>query len=138
MLHITKIKPMFTNLLVTKEVFDKDMCEGGVIIANKGDMKLYQTVLAIGPAIRDIKVGDKVMLRLDDYAVKKYSKNSLQNDMDNNPIITWNLPFETIEDDKGNSIECLYIKDRDVKFVFEGEERDDALILPEKKKFVIS
>lgn len=138
MLHITKIKPMFTNLLVTKEVFDKDMCEGGVIIANKGDMKLYQTVLAIGPAIKDIKVGDKVMLRLDDYAVKKYSKNSLQNDMDNNPIITWNLPFETIEDDKGNSIECLYIKDRDVKFVFEGEERDDTLILPEKKKFVIS
>ena len=138
MLHITKIKPMFTNLLVTKEVFDKDMCEGGVIIANKGDMKLWQTVLAVGPAIRDIKVGDKVMLRLDDYAVKKYSKNSLQNDMDNNPIITWNLPFETIEDDKGNSIECLYIKDRDVKFVFEGEERDDALILPEKKKFVIS
>lgn len=138
MLHITKIKPMFTNLLVTKEVFDKDMCEGGVIIANKGDMKLWQTVLAVGPAIRDIKVGDKVMLRLDDYAVKKYSKNSLQNDMDNNPIITWNLPFETIEDDKGNSIECLYIKDRDVKFVFEGEERDDALILPKKKKFVIS
>lgn len=138
MLHITKIKPMFTNLLVTKEVFDKDMCDGGVIIANKGDMKLWQTVLAVGPAIRDIKVGDKVMLRLDDYAVKKYSKDSLQNDMDNNPIITWNLPFETIEDDKGNSIECLYIKDRDVKFVFEGEERDDTLILPEKKKFVIS
>lgn len=138
MLHITKIKPMFTNLLVTKEVFDKDMCEGGVIVANKGDMKLWQTVLAVGPAIRDIKVGDKVMLRLDDYAVKKYSKDSLQNDMDNNPIITWNLPFETIEDDKGNSIECLYIKDRDVKFVFEGEERDDTLILPEKKKFVIS
>lgn len=138
MLHITKIKPMFTNLLVTKEVFDKDMCEGGVIVANKGDMKLWQTVLAVGPAIRDIKVGDKVMLRLDDYAVKKYSKDSLQNDMDNNPIITWNLPFETIEDDKGNSVECLYIKDRDVKFVFEGEERDDALILPEKKKFVIS
>lgn len=138
MLHITKIKPMFTNLLVTKEVFDKDMCEGGVIVANKGDMKLWQTVLAVGPAIRDIKVGDKVMLRLDDYAVKKYSKNSLQNDMDNNPIITWNLPFETIEDDKGNSIECLYIKDRDVKFVFEGEERDDTLILPKKKKFVIS
>ena len=138
MLHITKIKPMFTNLLVTKEVFDKDMCEGGVIVANKGDMKLWQTVLAVGSAIRDIKVGDKVMLRLDDYAVKKYSKDSLQNDMDNNPIITWNLPFETIEDDKGNSIECLYIKDRDVKFVFEGEERDDTLILPEKKKFVIS
>lgn len=138
MLHITKIKPMFTNLLVTKEVFGKDMCEGGVIVANKGDMKLWQTVLAVGPAIRDIKVGDKVMLRLDDYAVKKYSKDSLQNDMDNNPIITWNLPFETIEDDKGNSVECLYIKDRDVKFVFEGEERDDALILPEKKKFVIS
>lgn len=138
MLHITKIKPMFTNLLVTKEVFDKDMCEGGVIVANKGDMKLWQTVLAVGPAIRDIKVGDKVMLRLDDYAIKKYSKDSLQNDMDNNPIITWNLPFETIEDDKGNSIECLYIKDRDVKFVFEGEERDDTLILPEKKKFVIS
>lgn len=137
MLHITKIKPRANYMLVTADTFDKDMIEKGVIVAKKGDLKLWQSVLAIGPMIRNIEIGDKVMINPMKYAVRKYNQNSVQNDLDNNPVLSYNFPFETIEDSEGNPQECLYISDDAVKYAFEGEEKDDALIIPGKKKFII-
>ena len=138
MLHITKIKPLFNHILVTGDKFEKDMIVGGVIVAKKGDLKLWQTVVATGPTARDIKAGDKVMIIPDHFAVKKYNKNSVQNDLDNNPVLAYNFPFETVEDEKGEAKDCLYISDNDVRYVFEGEEKEDTLILPGKKKVILS
>ena len=137
MLHVTKIKPLFDHLLTTADKFDKDMIHNGVIVAGKGDLKLWQTVVAVGSVVRDIKVGDKVMINPNNFAVKKYNKNSVQNDLDNNPVLTYNFPFETVDDEKGNPKDYLYISDRDVKYVFEGTEKDDSLILPGKPKLII-
>ena len=137
MLHVTKIKPLFDHLLITADRFDKDMIHNGVIVAGKGDLKLWQTVVAVGSVVRDIKVGDKVMINPNDFAVKKYNKNSVQNDLDNNPVLTYNFPFETVDDEKGNPKDYLYISDRDVKYVFEGTEKDDSLILPGKTKLIM-
>ena len=137
MLHVTKIKPLFDHLLITADRFDKDMIHNGVIVAGKGDLKLWQTVVAVGSGVRDIKVGDKVMINPNDFAVKKYNKNSVQNDLDNNPVITYNFPFETVDDEKGNPKDYLYISDRNVKYVFEGTEKDDSLILPGKTKLIV-
>lgn len=137
MLHVTKIKPLFDHLLITADRFEKDMVHNGVILANKGDLKLWQTVVAVGSVVRDIKVGDKVMINPNDFAVKKYNKNSVQNDLDNNPVITYNFPFETVDDEKGNPKDYLYISDRNVKYVFEGIEKDESLILPGKPKLII-
>nr|DAD98386.1 MAG TPA: mHsp60, mHsp10, Mitochondrial, Chaperonin, Complex, Symmetric [CrAss-like virus sp. ctWDt29] len=137
MLHVTKIKPLFDHLLITADRFEKDMIHSGVILAKKGDLKLWQTVVDVGSVVRDIKVGDKVMINPNDFAVKKYNKNSVQNDLDNNPVITYNFPFETVDDEKGNPKDYLYISDRNVKYVFEGIEKDDSLILPGKPKLII-
>lgn len=137
MLHVTKIKPLFDHLLITADRFEKDMIHSGVILANKGDLKLWQTVVAVGSVVRDIKVGDKVMINPNDFAVKKYNKNSVQNDLDNNPVLTYNFPFETVDDEKGNPKDYLYISDRNVKYVFEGIEKDESLILPGKPKLII-
>ena len=137
MLHVTKIKPLFDHLLITADRFEKDMVHSGVILAKKGDLKLWQTVVAVGSVVRDIKVGDKVMINPNNFAVKKYNKNSVQNDLDNNPVLTYNFPFETVDDEKGNPKDYLYISDRDVKYVFEGTEKDDSLILPGKTKLII-
>lgn len=137
MLHVTKIKPLFDHLLITADRFDKDMIHNGVIVAGKGDLKLWQTVVAVGSVVRDIKVGDKVMINPNNFAVKKYNKNSVQNDLDNNPVLTYNFPFETVDDEKGNPKDYLYISDRDVKYVFEGTEKDDSLILPGKTKLIV-
>lgn len=137
MLHVTKIKPLFDHLLITADRFEKDMVHSGVILANKGDLKLWQTVVAVGSVVRDIKVGDKVMINSNDFAVKKYNKNSVQNDLDNNPVLTYNFPFETIDDEKGEPKDYLYISDRNVKYVFEGTEKEDSLILPGKPKLIV-
>lgn len=137
MLHVTKIKPLFDHLLITADKFEKDMIHSGVILANKGDLKLWQTVVAVGSVVRDIKVGDKVMINPNDFAVKKYNKNSVQNDLDNNPVLTYNFPFETIDDEKGEPKDYLYISDRNVKYVFEGIEKDESLILPGKPKLIV-
>ncbi len=133
MLHITKIKPTFNHVLITADKFEKDMIQESVIVANKGDLKLWQTVVAVGSAVRDIKVGDKVMIIPEHFAVKKYNKNSVQNDLDNNPTLTYNFPFETIDNEKGEPEDYLYISDQDVRYIFEGEEKDDSLIVPGKK-----
>lgn len=137
MLHVTKIKPLFDHLLITADRFEKDMIHSGVILANKGDLKLWQTVVAVGSVVRDIKVGDKVMINPNDFAVKKYNKNSVQNDLDNNPVLTYNFPFEIVDDEKGEPKNYLYISDRNVKYVFEGIEKDESLILPGKPKLIV-
>lgn len=137
MLHITEIKPTYNHLLVTGDTFEKDMIQGGVIVAKKGDLKLWQKVVAIGPSVRDIKVGDMVMIIPDHFAVKKYNKNSVQNDLDNNPIITYNFPFETIDDEKGDPHDYLYIADNDIRYVFKGYEKEEPLIIPGKKMLIV-
>lgn len=138
MLHIKKIKPLFTSLITTGDKFEKDMYEGGLIVANKGDLKLWQKVLYVGSMVKDINVGDMVMINPADYMVRKYSKDSVQNDLDNNPTIRWNFNWITIDDENGNPQECLMLKDRDILYVFEGEEKDGPTIITGEKKIILN
>lgn len=141
MLHIKELKPMFTSILTTGEKYKEDMRENGLIVAKKGDLKAYQKVLAIGSSVRDIKVGDTVMIDITHFAVMKYSPESIKNDFDMNKVVRWNIPWVIIDDEKGESQDCLLISDRDVRFVFVGEEVNEAakvdIILP-KKGFIAS
>ena len=136
MLQITKVKPMFTSIVTTADRFDKDMVEGGLIIAKKGDLKLWQKIIAVGTSVRDLKEGDMVMINADHYALKRYDKNSLQNDMDNNPTIRYAFNFLDIyETDEPK--ECLLINDRDVLYAFEGKEVDSSDSVTEEKPKII-
>ena len=108
----------------------------GLIVAKQGDLKVWQKVIAIGSSVRDISVGDMVMINIANYAVKKYSKNSIQNDLDNNPKIRYNLNWVTMDDENGKSMDCLLLNDRDVLYSFEGEEKDEVIQIPEKKIIV--
>lgn len=136
MLHIKKIKPMFTNIITTGDRFEKDFTQGGLIVAKQGDLKVWQKVIAIGSSVRDINVGDMVMINIANYAVRKYSKDSIQNDLDNNPKIRYNLNWVTMDDENGNSMNCLLLNDRDVLYSFEGEEKEEVIQIPEKKVIV--
>lgn len=131
MLNIKSIRPMFTGILTTGERYTEDMRTGGVIVANKGDLKAYQKVLAVGPLVRDINVGDQVMIDLSHFAVMKLDPNSIKKEFDMDKVVRWNIPWITV-----NGEECLLINDRDVKFVFEGEETNEPLIMPEKPKII--
>ena len=136
MLHIKKIKPLFTSIVTTGDKYEEDMYNEGLIEARKGDLKTYQKVVAVGSSVRDIKVGDLVMINVMNYAVKRYSKDSVQNDMDNNPVLRFEFNWVQVDDEEGKSQDCLLLNDRDILFVFEGEEiqgKKNPLILPDKE-----
>lgn len=140
-LKIKKITPMFTGIVTTGERYNEDMYDEGIIIAKKGDLKTYQEVIAVGNAVRGVNVGDKVMINVANYAVKRYDKNSIQNDMDNNPTIRFNFNWVQIDDGEGNPKDCLLLNDRDILFIFEGEEVQGVkspIVVPEKKGLILN
>ena len=136
MLEIYEIKPLYNNILTTGDRYEEDEVDGGLIVNSKGDLKLYQTVIEVGSTVRDIKVGDTVMIDPRNYMVMKYDPNSLKNDMDMNKVIRYNFPWVTLKDKDGKSKDCLYLSDRDIKFVFKGKEVRRSIIIPEQKLII--
>lgn len=128
MIHITKVRPLYTSVVTTGDRFEKDMTEGGLIVAAKGDLKLWQTVVAVGDSVRSVSPGDKVMISLENYAVRRYDKNSLQNDLSNNRTVAYNLRWITIDGEDGKPRECLLLTDRDILYAFEGGESESPVI----------
>ena len=142
MLKITKINPVATRMLVTGEVYSEDMYnDHGIIENKKGDMKEYQTVVEVGPMVRDIKVGDKVMLNMMHFAVLQYDKNSIKNDMGMQKIKGYQFPKIELTKEDGSKQECLYIDQQDIVFSFEGREvqgKKNPILIPEKKGITLN
>ena len=135
MLKIKSIKPMFDSLVTTMNKYEQDGFENGVIVKQAGSLKEYQTVIAVGPAVRNIEVGDKVMINPSRYAKMKHNEGSLKNGIvADNPIIGYEFRTVTINDE-----ECLYLQSQDIMYSFEGEEVEDkkdnkvSLIMPNNK-----
>ena len=130
---------MFTALITTMDKYEKDMTTGGLINVTKmqGGLKEYQTVLAVGGSVRDIKVGDLVCVNPTRFAVKKHQEGSLKDGViSDNPVTTYN--FDVVEMD---GKQCLLLQDRDIDFIIEEwEEIPDnpsPIIQPEKKKLIV-
>lgn len=132
MLKIKKIKPMFTSLITTMNKYEQDnITKGGLIDSTKqqGTLKEYQTVVAVGDSVRNIKVGDLVCINPTRFAVKKHREGSMRDGViTDNPIITYN--FDTVEMD---GKQCLLLQDRDIDYIIEDFEEvpDTATTLNE-------
>lgn len=120
MIKIKKIKPMFTSLITTMDKYEHDVTTGGVIDVTRqqGTIKEYQTVLAVGSLVKDIKEGDMVCINPSRFAIKKHQAGTLKDGIvSDNPVIKYN--FDIIEiDDK----QCLLLQDRDIDFIVEEYE----------------
>ena len=132
MLKIKSIKPMFDSLITTMNKYEEDGFENGVIVKQAGSLKEYQKVIAVGPAVRNIEVGDTVMINPIRYAKMKHKEGSLKNGViTDNPVIGYEFKTVTINDE-----ECLYLQSQDIMYSFEGEEvedKKDNIILPDNK-----
>ena len=133
MLKIKSIKPMFDSLITTMNKYEEDGFENGVIVKQAGVLKEYQKVIAVGPAVRNIEVGDMVMINPIRYAKMKHKEGSLKNGViTDNPVIGYEFKAVTINDE-----ECLYLQSQDIMYSFEGEEvedkKDSNIILPDNK-----
>jgi co-chaperonin GroES (HSP10) len=146
MIKIDEIKPMFDQLLVTTEKYLEDQYEGGLLMAQKGDLKEVQTVYAVGDYVKRnniIHEGDKVLWNARDYEVKKYSDGSMKNNIiDVNRTVAYN--FDTIE---VGGITYLKLKDRDIDgIVLKCHQTNEKpkkqkpkahIITPDKPKVII-
>lgn len=132
MLNIKKIKPMANYLVTTKDEYGgEDTTQGGLITKMKGSLKEYQRVVAVGPVVRGIQVGDIVCINPKRYARYKHNPGSLKNGViSDNPVISYN--FNVIELDH---VPHLLLTDQDIDFVIEDyeEEKESNIIIPEKK-----
>ena len=121
MLKVNKIKPLFTALITTMDKYEQNnITEEGLIDTTRqeGTIKEYQKVLAIGDAVRSIKVGDLVCVNPARFAVKKHEKGSMRDGViADNPVITYN--FDVVE--MGGN-QCLLLQDRDIEYVIEDYE----------------
>lgn len=130
MLKVKKIKPLFTSLITTMDKYEQDkITDGGLIDTSKqqGTLKEYQTVLAVGDSVRNIKVGDLVCVNPARFAVRKHEKGSMRDGIiTDNPVVGYN--FDIVEMDGKN---CLLLQDRDIEFIIEDfEEVPDSIPSP--------
>lgn len=140
MLKIKKIKPMFTSLITTMDKYEQDkLTNGGLIDSTKqqGTLKEYQTVLAVGDSVRNIKVGDLVCINPSRFAVKKHKEGSMRDGViTDNPVVTYN--FDIVEMD---GKQCLLLQDRDIEYIIEDyEEVPDpapSIIEPVENKLIV-
>lgn len=131
MFKIKAIKPCFNGILVTCNKYPSDYRVGGIIDSSKANsIKEYQTVVAVGPMVRGVEVGDTVFINPKRYAVKKHQEGSLKDGViTDNPVIGYNFTVINIEDKP-----YLYLQDNDIEYVAIGEEVEESTIeLPDKR-----
>ena len=118
-LNIKKIRPMFNALVTTFDVFEETE-SNGIIGADEmaGQPKPYQTVVAVGPAVAHINVGDIVAIDFSRYARKQHKDGSLKDGViQDNPVVSY--AFNTIPLD---GVEHLFLYANDIQFVIEDHE----------------
>lgn len=111
---------MGSSIITTMNKYEEDgTTSSGLIDPTKrtGTLKEYQTVVAVGSYVRDIKVGDLVCVDPRNYAVKKYKENSIKSDLMENEVVRYN--FNTIDID---GVPHLMLRDTDVSFIVEEWE----------------
>lgn len=140
MKKLIKVTPLFNRIITTMDTYEHDQYVNGLIDTRKakGSLKEYQTVIAVGTTVRDIKEGDVVCIDPTRYMVTKHRDKSLQgNIMGDDMAIGYK--FNTI---KLGDEECLMLFDQDISFIVEDSEdvEDQAaplIIQPEKPNIIV-
>ena len=118
MINIKKVKPMFNAIITTMNRYEDDDSSDTLIKNTSGSLKDYQTVVAVGGSVRDIKAGDVVQIDPSRYAQKQHREDSLKNGIvSDNPVMSYN--FKTILID---GEQCLLLYDSDISYIIEEYE----------------
>ena len=115
---VLEIKPMFTGVITTMDMYkpEEQMIEGTNLIdgrKTKYTVKELQKVIAVGPQVRDIKVGDLVCINPSRFAKTVHKPGSLEEcTVKDNPVIEY--LFDMVDID-GKTY--LYLQDRDINYI---------------------
>lgn len=142
MLELRKVQPMFSQVLVTEELYGyDDVSAGGVIVNVKGDIKSYQTVVAVGSDVTQVKPGDVVKINFAKYAILKEDPNSVKA-INDNKVVTLRLNEVEMTDKDGNSVMCFLIDQRDIQYILKDYDevvynKKDELVKIGKTKLIL-
>ena len=118
MMNIKKVKPMFNAIITTMNRYEDDDDSDTLIKNTSGSLKEYQTVVAIGGSVREIKVGDVVQIDPSRYAQKQHKEDSLKNGIvSDNPVMSYNFKTVLIDGEQ-----CLLLYDSDISYIIEEYE----------------
>ena len=136
-MNIKKIKPLFTAVVVTANIYSRDYKEHNIISPKANKLKEYQKVVAVGDSCRGIEEGDLVCIDLSSYAQWKYKKNSVKSDMEelHNEVVGYNVPQIKIDGQ-----DCMYLDVRDIKYIvqdYEDKENEEQTIITPSKSIVL-
>lgn len=135
---LKKIRPLWNTVITTMDVYEEDSYINGVLDVTKakGSLKEYQTVIAVGDLVKNIKVGDFVCIDPTRYMIPVHKDKSLRNNIIGDDV-TAGYRFNTIRIDNK---ECLKLFDQDIMFIIEESEDVDtgpAIVAPERPKIVV-
>lgn len=123
-MKIKKIKPLLNHVVTTADVYSSTQLNNGLIEDNKseGNIKEWQTVVAVGPNVMTVKVGDVVCINPKAYArpVHTQRQDSL-NGLGSTDEVEMVVQFPIIDI---NDVPHLFIYDRDIDFIIEDMEND--------------
>ena len=117
MLEIKEIKPIGSQVLVTKNLYGwDDKNEAGLIIHYCGDIKSYQTVVAVGDDVKFVKPGDVVEINFYKYCEFKNDENSVKVN-GTNQVINLHLNIVEMVGEDNEPVDCFLIDQRDIKYI---------------------
>lgn len=128
MINIKKIRPMFNQVICTMDIYGDEEIKSQDIIDYKkvqNPIKEYQKVVAVGPMVKNIAVGDLVMVNPKRYSKMKHQEGSLKDGVIGDNMVV-EYKFNVIELDH---MKYLLLTDQDIDFVIEEyeEEQDDIV-----------
>lgn len=131
---IKKIKPLFNTIVTTMDTYtEEELKIGGIIDSSKISLpiKEYQTVVAIGPTVRNIEVGDVVKINPTRYKVREFKEEPKENSIRN--TLVKNTPSYQFKFVKIDGINYLLLADSDIEFIveeYEEEPPQSDIIIP--------
>lgn len=114
---IKKIKPLHTSIVTTCAQWETDGMSDGLIDTDKqsGIVKPFQKVVAVGPMVRNINVGDLVEIDPTRFMKKRYMDGSLKDGaVAQNEAICFEFPLVEV-----NNEVCMLLNENDIKYVIE-------------------
>lgn len=122
-MKVKKVKPLFDHIVTTmnRYTISQDSLTGVIDVKTANNaVKEYQTVVEVGPAVKDIKVGDIVCINPRNYARpthnKKWSGLS-EDDIKDQVVVKYDFPVITIDDE-----DYMLLYERDIDFIVEDWE----------------
>jgi len=129
---IKKVRPLFTGVITTAKTYvgDQHAKVGSVIIDTRkmdGSLNPYQTVIAVGTTVRDIKEGDVVKINTKRYQVVEHVPGAVDEEQNKQTTsMAWNVevPMIVINDQQ-----YLFLQNNDIEYVVEEYEVDEGGLL---------